>query len=76
MTVDLKQKWALGFSDRGLGRGDYGIIEELPEGNDEDLGVPTTLVIERLDRELAEHIIELHNQALERTNEIESEVRR
>lgn len=76
MTVDLKKKWALGFNDRGHGRGDYGVIEQPPEGNDPDLGVPTTLVLERLDRELCEHIIKLHNQDLERTNEIESELRR
>ena len=82
MTVDLKKKWALGFHDRGMGHGDYGVIEELPEGEqtdrtDEELLriVVPALIIERLDRELCEHIIKLHTQALERTNEIESELR-
>ena len=83
MTVDLKKKWALGFNDRGMGRGDYGVIEEPPEDEQTDrtdavlmeIIVPA-LIIPQLDREVAEHIIELHNQDLERTNEIESELRR
>lgn len=47
----IAAKWALGFNDRGHGNGDYGII--LEESGE--------LVIANCGREVAEHIIQLHN---------------
>lgn len=52
----IESEWALGFNDRGMGHGDYGIIVKDTE----------KLVIGTIDRELAEHIINLHNKYLER----------
>jgi len=46
-------KWTLGFHDRFMGHGDYGIITEKGE-----------LVVSLVDRELAEHIIRMHNDSL------------
>jgi len=51
----LKTKWTLGFKDRGLGRGDFAVVTP-----DQDL------VIECPSKEVANHIIELHNKSLEK----------
>ncbi len=47
--------WTLGFHDRGHGHGDFGVITV-----DEE-----KVVLERIGRDLAEHIIKLHNDALD-----------
>ena len=53
----LKKVWNLGFKDRGLGHGDYVVL------------CGTELIIECGSKNLAEHIINLHNRSL-----IENEV--
>ena len=50
----LSAKWAIGFKDRGHGHGDYGVITENKE-----------LIVECPGREIAEHIIKVHNKNLE-----------
>lgn len=49
----LKTKWALASRNRGIGREDFAIITP-----DQDL------VIECPSKEVADHIIELHNKSL------------
>jgi hypothetical protein len=73
--IDLKQKWTLGFNDRGHGHGDYGVIVAPPEEHDPEVLHFGEVIVEQLDKELADHLIKLHNQDLERTNEINSELR-
>jgi hypothetical protein len=51
---NCKKKWALGFNDRGLGHGDFGIIID---GTSE-------VVVAPLDSIYARHIISLHNASL------------
>lgn len=46
----IELPWSLGFKDRGLGHGDYAIM------------IDNTLVAECPSREVAEHIIKLHNE--------------
>jgi len=62
----LRKRWALGFKDRGHGHGDFAVIEESPEGNCPDLGVPAKPVVEVSSKGLAEHLIDLHNKSLEK----------
>jgi hypothetical protein len=50
----LHKKWTLGFKDRGLGHGDYAVVT-----------VKNALVVECPNKEIAEHIIEIHNAYLE-----------
>lgn len=52
----LRCKWAIGFRDRGLGHGDYGIV--LARSNE--------LVLECPNRAMAEHLIEVHNASIKR----------
>lgn len=47
----LSKRWAIGFKDRGMGHGDFGVIVE--ETGD--------LVVECGWRECAEHIVKIHN---------------
>ena len=46
-------EWTLGFKDRGIGHGDFGVVTS--EG---------TLVVECPNIVVAEHIINLHNKEL------------
>jgi hypothetical protein len=48
----LSPLWAVGFKDRGLGRGDYAVIIE----------GTTKVVVECPSKEIAEHIVALHNK--------------
>jgi hypothetical protein len=58
------ERWALAFKDRGMGHGDFAVIEERSEDNCPDHGMPPTLIVECGSRELAESIIQAHNQHL------------
>jgi hypothetical protein len=49
----ISKKWALGFKDRGHGHGDFGIVVDEESGG---------MVVECPNRELAEHIISIHNE--------------
>lgn len=75
----LTKEWVVGFKDRGMGHGDYGVVipvenelsdEELEKLSHEELKcyfsevrIPE-LVIPNIPRELAEHLVELHNKSL------------
>ena len=59
----ITSKWAIGFHDRGLGHGDYGVIVAQTEEEIERCDAPT-LVLPKLSRELAEHIVEAHNKTV------------
>ena len=48
----LLPDWALAFRDRGMGHGDFGVVVK-----DKD----DKLVLECPSREVAEHIVEIHN---------------
>ena len=48
----LEGKWSLGVKDRGLGRCDYAVL------------IGASIVVECPDREVAEHLIKLHNEKL------------
>ncbi len=52
----LEKIWALGFKDRGHGHGDFGVITL----------DSSELVLECSSKELAEHIIKLHNDSIEK----------
>jgi hypothetical protein len=54
----LNEEWAVGFKDRGLGHGDFGVVTL----------VKNTLVVETSGREIAEHISKLHNEFLEKND--------
>lgn len=47
---DLTTPWELGFNDRGLGHGDYGLLRQ--DGS---------LILGGLDPDLAKHLLEVHN---------------
>lgn len=49
----LKTKWILAFRDRGLGHGDYAVT--IPNQD---------LVVECPSKEVANHIVKLHNATL------------
>ena len=77
----ITQKWGVGFNDRGMGHGDYGIVVDTPEITDEEFdkmteeeitksNVPPVLVIGPLDKIVAEHIVEVHNASLNITRNI------
>ena len=51
----LQSEWAIGFHDRGMGRGDYAVIEKDTE----------VVIIKCPYREIAEHITSIHNTAPE-----------
>ncbi len=53
-STDIALKWELGFHDRFLGHGDYGIITAKGK-----------LLIPALDKQLAEHIVGVHNGSIE-----------
>ena len=48
-----KTKWTIGFKDRGLGHGDFAVMASAQD-----------VVVECPSREVANHIIELHNKSL------------
>ncbi len=48
----LKDKWTLGFKDRGLGYGDYAVMMD------------KEVLVKCPSKEVAEHIIDLHNKSL------------
>ena len=50
-----KCKWFVGFRDRGLGHGDFAVMTKF-KGKD-------ILVVECSDREIADHICKVHNEA-------------
>jgi len=68
----LHSEWFLGFHDRGLGHGDFAVVteENMPIVKCGDTlqstlsGKPAITT----GKELAEHIIELHNCSLKRKN--------
>ncbi len=51
----LEKRWALGYRDRGMGRGDFAVVVE---GSDE-------LIVKTHLQEVAEHIITTHNSLLD-----------
>jgi hypothetical protein len=51
MNVLLHKIWTLGYKDRGLGNGDWAVM------TDDDL-----LIVECPCKDIAEHIIKLHNE--------------
>ena len=55
MTAEemLKSEWILGFKDRGLGHGDYGVVTS-----------DQTLIVECPNIVVAQHIVDLHNKEL------------
>ena len=57
----MESEWAVGFKDRGHGHGDYAAIVKQTEKELEEFAVPI-LVCECHTRELAEHIVNLHNE--------------
>ncbi len=50
----ITSKWAVGFHDRGLGHGDYGVIVEQTE----------EVVVPSISKEMAEHLVEAHNRTI------------
>ena len=56
----LDLEWQVGFRDRGIGRGDHAVICNW-KGQKEP-----TLIVECPCREIAEHIVNVHNQSLVR----------
>ena len=50
----IDEKWAVGFRDRGLGHGDFGIVTASNE-----------VVVKCSDQGLAEHLVYVHNKWLE-----------
>ena len=54
MNDIIKTKWELGYYDRGMGRGSFGILAENTK----------IVIIPELNKELAEHIINSHNESL------------
>lgn len=49
----IESPWSIGFKDRGFGFGDFAVmVDEMP-----------IVIAECPNREVAEHIIELHNHA-------------
>jgi hypothetical protein len=59
----LASVWKVGFNDRGLGHGDFGVITE--QGD---------LVIPDLDQQIAEHLVELHNKFNKMKESINNEI--
>ncbi len=55
--IDIGLKWELGFHDRFMGHGDYGIITGKGK-----------LLVPAIDKELAEHIIKVHNDSISSTD--------
>ena len=49
----LGAKWSVGFKDRGLGHGDFAVLTKIGE-----------LVVECPNKEIANHIVRLHNSDL------------
>ena len=76
--IIMSNKWALGFHDRGHGHGDFGVILEEPcqEWLDflkdvENIGngnlkewLAKPFVIKCSERDVAKHIVDLHNASL------------
>ena len=60
MSDIIKTKWELGYYDRGMGRGSFGILAENTK----------IVIIPELNKDLAEHIINSHNESL--TQQLES----
>lgn len=50
----MSREWMLGYKDRGMGHGDFAVLDS----------VTSFTVLECASRELAEHVIELHNKSL------------
>jgi len=70
----ITQKWAIGFNDRGMGHGDYGIVVDTPEPNYDEMSeeeiikdnlTRPTFVAGPLPKIIVEHIIEVHNASIE-----------
>lgn len=55
LFIMLDKTWALGFKDRGHGHGDFAVIT---------LDTEEELVVKCSSKELAEHIIKVHNDSL------------
>ena len=58
ITLIKKSAWAVSFMDRGMGHGDWGINVML---DDCDINI-----FKVCDSELAEYVVNLHNQSLKR----------
>lgn len=48
----LSSEWAVGFHDRGMGAGSFGVI------------VKDVLIIGPISKGLADHLVNLHNESL------------
>lgn len=55
----IESKWAVGANDRGLGRYVFGVII------DDGSGGSAEPVFPNISKQLAEHLVEIHNAALE-----------
>lgn len=53
----IEERWGVGFNDRGHGHGDYAVILDNHEG---------IVVVKTESLELAQHIVKLHNDNLEK----------
>ena len=61
MKILKESRWSLGFKDRGMGHGDFGVMFQL-DGQEQ-------LVVECACREIADYLIETHNASLTATME-------
>jgi len=52
----LNSEWIVGFQDRGMGHGNFGIITK-KKG---------LLITQEIPKEIAEHIVEIHNYELKK----------
>lgn len=70
MKKVLDVKWCLAFQDRGMGHGDYGIMDTNKSPKlllkIVQFGTPRAIMKDSTEREIAEHIIETHNKTIER----------
>lgn len=55
----LEGKWAVGFMDRGHGHGSFAVILE-----EDEVATEENFCLKCQDQEMAEHIVELHNESL------------
>ena len=64
----LASEWTVGFHDRGMGHGDFGVILEQTTEEIESLAAPI-VVVKCETKELAEHIALAHNEKLKASSD-------
>ena len=61
----IDKPWALGVKDRGHGHRSYAVVAIVQDSNKDNSWIPRPVVLETgTDAELAEYIVELHNERL------------